>query len=129
MDIKNDYGILADEVFYLTLVDSRKKVNNFFRAINLIYAFNGYIHFKNESQTVLHKAVLCGYYEILSLILDLLIEDEFKFCLKLDSIRDHVKFFIYNSLSFKSFYLKNLLTKVLQNTVALRKRKRRNQTN
>ena len=45
---------------------------------------------KNESQHVLHKAVLNGYYQIVELILDIMIEDPKKYLIKLDNIRDHV---------------------------------------
>ena len=48
---------------------------------------------KNESQHILHKAVLNSYYQIIELILELIIEDPKKNLIKLDNIRDHVGHF------------------------------------
>lgn len=46
---------------------------------------------KDESQTVFHKAVLNGYYEILSLLLDINVENLSKrIYTKMDQIKDHV---------------------------------------
>ena len=78
---------------------------------------------KGESQSVFHKAVLNGYYEILNLLLDLFLEQPCKSITKLDNIRDHVILnfkIILISLKFKK---KNFF-KVLSDTDALCKWKR-----
>lgn len=68
MRLKDETHFKSEDLFELNLLNSRKR---------------------NESQHILHKAVLNGYYHIIELLLDLMIEEPQKLSIKFDSIRDH----------------------------------------
>lgn len=68
MSLSDETRFKPEDIFNLNLINSKRK---------------------NESQHVLHKAVLNGYYQIIELLLDLMMEDPKKNLNKLDNIRDH----------------------------------------
>lgn len=76
---KNDYfGVKA------TYKIDMQKFGDLFNS-NLLFSYT-----VGSSQSIFHKCVLNGYYQILELVLELMNDNLTKITPKLDSIRDHV---------------------------------------